>query len=488
VLIGWAEDPGLGAWVNNQRAWKRKLDRGKPSGGMTAERAARLTALGFVWDSLFACSDLGPAGLCPRDAAWEAQLARLAAYKADHGDCSVPGGWAKNPQLATWVQNQRRRKRKLERGEPSPGITAERVARLTALGLVWDLPTTNRPKEAEWEAQLARLVAYKAEHGHCNVLQPCAEDPRLGRWVAAQRVGKRKLDHNEPASDGMSAERAARLTALGFTWDLRHVAAVPPVETTLPRVEANQSRAAAPSIATANAPSASASRAPEKRPRLMPTAPAEPAEPVGRRFLDSFAELCECRNVEVEGLHLGQWYRAAVTGADGDGVHLVYLDSQDTEVLESADFERGSWRVHGHHGGSQASEGTRSLHSSSEESEKDGESDTGRSGLYQPVVVVEAGARGSTGGGWNGTGDAIWAAQLVRLEAYKVVHGDCSVPQRWAEDPRLGRWVDTQRRFKRKLDRGEPSQMTAARLARLTALGFAWDPPPSRGGKPKVAK
>ena len=35
-----------------------------------------LMALGFVW--------------APHKAAWEVQLARLAAYKAAHGDCSVP--------------------------------------------------------------------------------------------------------------------------------------------------------------------------------------------------------------------------------------------------------------------------------------------------------------------------------------------------------------------------------------------------------------
>jgi hypothetical protein len=39
----------LGGWVKNQRANKRKLDRGEPSKGMTAERAAKLEALGFRW-------------------------------------------------------------------------------------------------------------------------------------------------------------------------------------------------------------------------------------------------------------------------------------------------------------------------------------------------------------------------------------------------------------------------------------------------------
>ena len=64
MLQRWAEDPALGKWVNRQRQHKRKLDRGDPSEGMTAERAAR-----------------------------------LAAYKEVHGDCDVPQGWAEDPQL-----------------------------------------------------------------------------------------------------------------------------------------------------------------------------------------------------------------------------------------------------------------------------------------------------------------------------------------------------------------------------------------------------
>jgi hypothetical protein len=41
VPWGWAEDPELGGWVNNQRMYKRKLDHSDPGEGKTAERAAR---------------------------------------------------------------------------------------------------------------------------------------------------------------------------------------------------------------------------------------------------------------------------------------------------------------------------------------------------------------------------------------------------------------------------------------------------------------
>ena len=34
------------------------------------------------------------------EAEWEAQLARLVAYKAEHGNCRVPVGWAEAPQPA----------------------------------------------------------------------------------------------------------------------------------------------------------------------------------------------------------------------------------------------------------------------------------------------------------------------------------------------------------------------------------------------------
>jgi hypothetical protein len=72
-----------------------------------------------------------------------------------------------------------------------------------------------------------------------------------------------------------------------------------------------------------------------------------------------------------------------------------------------------------------------------------------------------------------------WNAQFARLAAYQVAHGDCNVPQRWAEDQTLASWVRDQRLAKKE------SRMTAARVERLTSLGFAWTPQ-RRGPKRKV--
>ena len=71
--------------------------------------------------------------------------------------------------------------------------------------------------------------------------------------------------------------------------------------------------------------------------------------------------------------------------------------------------------------------------------------------------------------------DAGWERRLAVLQRYEREHGDANVPAQWAEDPRLANWVTSQRVAKKALDRGDPwPQITAARVARLEALGFEW--------------
>ena len=56
-------------------------------------------------------------------------------------------------------------------------------------------------------------------------------------------------------------------------------------------------------------------------------------------------------------------------------------------------------------------------------------------------------------------------------------HGHCQVPRDWPADPKLARWVNTQRRNKKRLDAGHPHpRITAERVAKLDELGFEWSP------------
>ena len=72
----------------------------------------------------------------PGDAGWEAQLAKLEACMAESGDSSAPVAWAEDPGLGRWVTAQRAHKKRLDRGQPSFGMTAARAAKLEALGFM----------------------------------------------------------------------------------------------------------------------------------------------------------------------------------------------------------------------------------------------------------------------------------------------------------------------------------------------------------------
>jgi hypothetical protein len=142
VPQGWAEDPALGNWVMHQRRGKRLLDRGKPSRGMTAARAAKLEGLAFAWKLSAAelskqLSKRNSVG-AGDNAGLDLWLTKLKQYKWHHGDCSVPHRWVEDPPLGNWVHKQRGNKKKLDRGDPSDGMTAARVAKLEALGFAWE--------------------------------------------------------------------------------------------------------------------------------------------------------------------------------------------------------------------------------------------------------------------------------------------------------------------------------------------------------------
>ena len=158
----------------------------------------------------------------------EAHLTRLEAYKREHGDCNVPALWPEDPQLSHFFHKQRGEKKALDRGEDRcRGLTAALVAKLDAIGFVWELPAAARKKQrsdgrwddAGWERRLAVLQRYEREHGDCNVPAKWAEDPRLANWVITQRARKKALDRGDPWPQ-ITAARVARLEALGFEWKM----------------------------------------------------------------------------------------------------------------------------------------------------------------------------------------------------------------------------------------------------------------------------
>jgi hypothetical protein len=194
VPQNYSENPKLFQWVATQRSQYKLQLQGKPS-YMTLPRLQELESLAFKWD----CS--GPT--------WEDRLSELACYCKIHGHCNVPSRYSENSKLAQWVGNQRKQYRLHLEGKTS-SMTPFRVQELESVGFEWGFCVI------AWEDRLSELADYRTIHGHCNVPQNYNENPKLGKWVTAQKFQYRLLV--EGKTSPMTTFRIQALESLGFEW------------------------------------------------------------------------------------------------------------------------------------------------------------------------------------------------------------------------------------------------------------------------------
>jgi len=144
----------------------------------------------------------------------------------------------------------------LKEGKKS-SMTPWKLQALEDLGFTW----ARRKGQPSWDARYAELVAYKQEHGDCNVPTKYTINPALGRWVSTQRSQykqwrranrqnraatadesrRRRVgggeDHHEGSSstDSSSATaktqmtqyRADKLNEIGFRWNMMSEEGIP---------------------------------------------------------------------------------------------------------------------------------------------------------------------------------------------------------------------------------------------------------------------
>jgi len=192
VPTNWPENRGLAKWVHRQREHNNK-------GRLQADRKQQLEAIGFIWKSD------NPA----RQEKWQQRFTELLAFKARFGHTRMPAKWKENKSLGHWVHVQREFRKK-------GMLSAERMARLAAVGFEWSEPgrlgaTHQEHNEKRWTQLFEQMCQFKQYHGHCNVLTDWPENPPLAGWVQRQRLLHR-LGTLPPA-------RHTQLEALGFVWE-----------------------------------------------------------------------------------------------------------------------------------------------------------------------------------------------------------------------------------------------------------------------------
>jgi len=179
----YAPDSQLAEWVTRKRSCKS-------NGRLAPDLVSALDALGFDWN--------------PSETMYQEMLGRLKAFHKKHGHCNVPFYHRVDGKLAIWVSRQRSKKR-------HGALKPEQISELEALGFDWNpLQTKEREIKTKEREIIRRLKAYRERHGHCNVPQRYAADPKMAHWIARVRQAKK--------SGTLSKEWIAELDALGFDW------------------------------------------------------------------------------------------------------------------------------------------------------------------------------------------------------------------------------------------------------------------------------
>jgi hypothetical protein len=166
----------LSKWVKEQRRHRYN---------MPEKNRRKLDKLGFKWISFQEEQTMER---------WHANYECLKNFKAENGHCQVPRHYEDNLQLGLWVSKQRSKRHK---------ISPERKRLLDQIGFTWVVT-----KRDSWDEMYERLVQYREHTGNCLVPQIYNPDPKLGKWVSAQRQIKHKI----------SSERALQLDAINFKW------------------------------------------------------------------------------------------------------------------------------------------------------------------------------------------------------------------------------------------------------------------------------
>jgi hypothetical protein len=177
-------DASFGKWVHNQRSVNA-------NNKLRVDRKGLLDEIGF-WRG----------DNCTHS--WHEKYHKMVEFHRKNGHCLVPKRYKEDPSLAIWVSTQR----------ASNILPPDRKDLLNKIGFVWRVD-----KDALWNKQYEKLVAFKRSNGHCNVTQRYQRDVPFGKWVANQRYFHSK--------NKIQPYRKKLLDEIDFVWRKTDTGAAP---------------------------------------------------------------------------------------------------------------------------------------------------------------------------------------------------------------------------------------------------------------------
>ena len=410
VPVRYSANPKLGDWVMTQRTNRRLDQEGNPS-SMTAERIRALDAVGFDWEE-------------PGEAdSWSVRFQQLCQFKEQFGHCLVSRQYAAYPKLAKWVDHQRNNCRLHQEGKPS-SMTAKRIRELESIGLYRG--TSKTDWASIWSLRFQQLCEFKVQFGHCRVPFSYSANPQLGNWVMTQRYNYRL--HQEGMPSPMTAERIRELDAVGFDWEPSQTYSWSVRFQQLCQFKEQFGHCLVPYQYSAN-PKLGKWVSIQRR-CFMTAERIRELESIGFDWGTSktdwsvrFQQLCQFK------AHFGHCLVSRQYAAN-------------PKLGRWVNTQRNHYRLH-------------------------------QEGKPSPMTAERIRALDAVGFDW-GTSKTDWSVRFQQLCQFKAHFGHCFVPYQYSANPKLGKWVSTQRNNYRLHQEGKPRPMTADRIRELESIGFDW--------------
>lgn len=335
---------------------------------------------------------------------WENYFRQLADFHQKFGHFNVPG---KNIKLVSWMERQRLTKNKKL-------LPSDREQRLNEINFIWDF---DEIKLKDWDAKYRQLVHFNKKHGHSFVPVKFKENKQLGNWVALQR----KLQ----AQGKLSNTRMQKLDKLHFVWTSQ----------TQSRLQLEYS-----SVWETNFQRLVEYKKSHGTCQVsLKIDPILQAWTVWQRKMFYEGRMLPARTARLNSISFPWSINEGYWAQRFDHLSLFYHRFGHTRVPSQwAENPRlGAW-----------------VYRIKLEKHK---MDANKIALLDEMHFE-----------WTIHHKKIegWPAMYARLIEFKQNFGHCKVPVRWAEDPKLGKWVSRMRNEKQKL--------TKERLTLLQAADFHW--------------
>ncbi|KAL7501508.1 hypothetical protein ACHAWT_010082 [Skeletonema menzelii] len=325
--------------------------------------------------------------------------------------------------------------RRLQQQCDAENLTPKRISQLNKLMFPWKNNLT------QWRKWLVDLMHYRAKnHGDCNVPLKFPEHPSLGNFVNRQRVEYNKMRQGEPSA--MTNAKKQDLERVGFVWSVREGGHSSWDErlAELVAYQREHGNTLVPKKYPQNPPLGYWVNEQRFQYQRYINGKSSTMNKKRQESLDSINFKWSVRESPRE---FSEWIKLLKEYKSHWGncnVPLKY--EQDVSLGRFVNNVRTQYKKF-------------------------------QSGLPSNMTQEKIDQLEEIGFVWNiRAARTQWSRSFDELKEYKEKHGDCNVPKKWTENPKLSSWVTRQRSQYKLYSAGKLCDLTEEKVDKLTELGL----------------